>query len=96
VVLFDRADAEIVAKCREIGAAGLIAGGVDLQDVLDPNLGFTLVMTEAFGASTMSEELLGALSAHEGELTLVDGTTQLRVGVRRPRMILPLPGGRRV
>ena len=88
VAVLERADAAAITKCREVGAAGLIAGGVDLQDVLDPSLGFTLVVTEAFGASTISKELLGALSAHEGGLALVDGTTQLRVGVRRPRIIL--------
>jgi hypothetical protein len=96
VSMLERADADAIANCREVGVAGLIAGGVDLQDVLDPDLGFTLVVTEAFGASSISEELRGALSAHEGDLALVDGTTQLRVGVRRPRIILPSGGGRRV
>jgi uncharacterized protein (TIGR01319 family) len=96
VAVLERADAAAIAKCREVGAAGLIAGGVDLQDVLDPSLGFTLVVTEAFGASTISGELFDALKAHEGGLALVDGTTQLRVGVRRPRVILPSGGGRQV
>jgi uncharacterized protein (TIGR01319 family) len=96
VAVLEQADAAAVAKCCEVGAAGLIAGGVDLEDVLDPNLGFTLVMTEAFGASAISGELLDALKAHEGELALVDGTTQLRVGVRRPRIILPSGGGGQV
>jgi len=93
VAVLERADADAIAKCRQLGAAGLIAGCVDLRDVLDPNLGFTLVVTEAFGASSIPEELAAALSAHEGELALVDGTTQLRVGVRRPRIILPSTGG---
>jgi len=89
VAVIERADTSAVARCREAGAAGLIAGGVDLRDVLDPQLGFTLVVTEDFGASSISGELLNALRAHEGKLALVDGTTQLRVGVRRPRIILP-------
>jgi len=29
------------------------------------------------------------LRAHEGRLALLDGTTVLRVGVRRPQVILP-------
>jgi hypothetical protein len=66
---------------------------VDLEDVLEPQLGFTLVMTGAFGASSIAKELHTVLSAHEGGLALVDGTTQLRVGVRRPRIILPSGGG---
>jgi uncharacterized protein (TIGR01319 family) len=90
VAVLEHADAETIAACREKGAAGLIAGGVNLGDVLDPDLGFTLVMTGDFGASAMEGELLAALSSHEGRPVLIDGTTQLRVGVRRPRIILPL------
>ena len=89
VAVLDYADSAAITECRETGAAGLIAGGVDLEDVLEPQLGFTLVVTGAFGASSMSKELMDVLSAHEGRLALVDGTTQLRVGVRRPRIILP-------
>ena len=89
VAVLERADAAAIAECRETGAAGLIAGGVDLEDVLEPQLGFTLVVIGAFGASSMAKELMDILSAHEGRLALVDGTTQLRVGVRRPRIILP-------
>jgi hypothetical protein len=93
VVVLERADAAAIAECRETGVAGLIAGGVDLEDVLEPQLGFTLVVTGAFGAASISKELHTVLSAHEGRLALVDGTTQLRVGVRRPRIILPSAGG---
>jgi uncharacterized protein (TIGR01319 family) len=92
VVVLEHADAAAIAECRETGVAGLIAGGVDLKDVLEPQLGFTLVVTGAFGASSIAEELRTVLSAHEGRLALVDGTTQLRVGVRRPRIILPSEG----
>ncbi len=93
VVVLEHADAAAIAECRETGVAGLIAGGVDLVDVLDPQLGFTLVVTGAFGASSIAKDLHTVLSAHEGRLALVDGTTQLRVGVRRPRIILPSVGG---
>ena len=93
VAVLERADAAAIAECRETGVAGLIAGGVDLEDVLEPQLGFTLVMTGAFGASSIAKELHTVLSAHEGGLALVDGITQLRVGVRRPRIILPSEGG---
>jgi uncharacterized protein (TIGR01319 family) len=94
VAVFEHANTPAIARCREVGAAGLITGGVDLEDVLDPKLGFTLVVTEGFGSSSIAQELLDALSSHEGRLALVDGTTQLRVGVRRPRIILPSVPGR--
>lgn len=89
LALFEFVDAGVIAECRERGAAGLITGGVDLEDVLDPVLGFTLVMTEGFGARSMDAGLLDVLSSHEGQDVLADGTTQLRVGVRRPRIIVP-------
>ena len=93
VVVLEHADTAAIAECREAGVAGLIAGGVDLKDVLEPQLGFTLVVTGAFGASSIAEELHTVLSTHEGQMALVDGTTQLRVGVRRPRIILPSEDG---
>ncbi|MBN2565017.1 MAG: glutamate mutase L, partial [Candidatus Eisenbacteria bacterium] len=89
VAVLEHADEAAINECRQKGAAGLIAGGVNLRDVLDPKLGFTLIVTEGFGASSMGEELSAVLEAHEGHRALIDGTTQLRVGVRRPRIILP-------
>jgi hypothetical protein len=89
VAVFEFADADVIGECREKEAAGLICGGADLEEVLDPVLGFTLVMTESFGARSMDAGLLEALSSHGGEDVLVDGTTQLRVGVQRPRIIVP-------
>ncbi len=89
VAVIDHADAAVLDACREAGVAGLIAGGVDLEDVLEPGLGFTLVVTGEFGSSALAEDVRATLMAHEGRLALLDGTTQLRVGVQRPRIILP-------
>lgn len=89
IVVLDHVDADAISACRETGVAGVVAGGVNMKDVLDPDLGFTLVATGDFGTTTIAPDVREALAAHEGRLTLVDGTTQLRVGVRRPRVILP-------
>jgi hypothetical protein len=70
-------------------ASGVIVGGINLNDVLEPNLGFTLVVLEGFGKRQVAGELRQILQAHEGKIALVDGATQLRVGVRRPFIILP-------
>jgi hypothetical protein len=78
-----------VSRLRDAGVAGLITGGTDLKGVLDPHPGFTVIVTEGFGARPMAPALRRVLEAHEGRLALVDGTTQLRVGVRRPKIILP-------
>jgi hypothetical protein len=89
VAALERLVAPAIAECRQAGVAGVVAGGVDLKDVLDPHLGFSLVVTGDFGSSAMDGEVAHVLAAHEGRLALIDGTTQLRVGLRRPKIILP-------
>jgi hypothetical protein len=89
VVVRDFADAAVVAQARERKPAALVCAGVNLADVLDPCPGFTVVVLNGFGEHRLSDELRQLLAAHEGRLVLADGTTQLRVGVVRPRVILP-------
>jgi hypothetical protein len=79
----------LLAEARSRRASGVIAGGVNLSDVLLPNLGYTVVVLEGFGECQVGDEVQRILRAHEGRIALVDGTTQLRVGVRRPLIILP-------
>ena len=79
----------MLARLKEERVAGLIVGGVNLQDVLDPHPGFTVVVLQGFGEQKIAPETLDLLKAHEGKLALLDGTTQLRVGVKRPQVILP-------
>ena len=89
VVVADFADAKMLARLKEARVAGLIAGGVNLQDVLDPCPGFTVVVLQGFGEQKIAPDVLDRLKGHEGKLALLDGTTQLRVGVKRPQVILP-------
>lgn len=89
VVVADFADAKMLARLKKERVAGLITGGVNLQDVLDPCPGFTVVVLQGFGEQKIAPDVLELLKAHEGKLALLDGTTQLRVGVKRPQVILP-------
>jgi len=89
VVVLDFADAKMLARLKERRVAGLITGGVNLQDVLDPFPGFTVVVLQGFGEQKIAPEVLDLLKGHDGKLALLDGTTQLRVGVKRPQVILP-------
>jgi len=89
VIVSDFADAKMLARLKEERVTGLIAGGVNLQDVLDPHPGYTVVVLQGFGEQKIAPEVLDLLKGHEGELALLDGTTQLRVGVKRPQVILP-------
>ena len=83
------AGAGVVAQVEAAAGAGLVAAGVNVADALDPEPGFTLVVTEGFGRREFTPAVKAALEAAVGRLGLIDGRTMLRVGVRRPFVILP-------
>jgi hypothetical protein len=89
VVVTDSAGAGLLARLKESGATGLVTGGLNLKDMLGAEPSFTIVVTGGFGAGKMAPEILSLLKTREGSLALLDGTTQMRVGVRRPKIILP-------
>jgi hypothetical protein len=89
VVVRDFVDAATLAQTKERKAAGIICAGVNLQDVIEPCPPFTIVVLEGFGDQRLTDDVRTILTEHEGRLALLDGTTQLRVGVRRPQIILP-------
>jgi hypothetical protein len=90
VVVTHFADAGLLEQLEDSGVVGLVTGGLDLKDMLGAELPFTIVVIEGFGSREMRPEVRRLLEAHEGKLGLLDGTTQLRVGVKRPRVILPI------
>ena len=76
-------------RAAETGVAAVIAGSVHLADVLAVAPGYTLVVTEGFGGAPLAPDVAEVLAAHEGGFALADGRTELRVGVRRPVVMLP-------
>jgi len=88
IALLSAASREDLARLAETKVAGLIAGSAHLKDVQEADPAFTLVLTEGFGDRAMRPEIADALQAHAGRLALLDGRTELRVGVRRPRVLL--------
>jgi len=58
----------------------------DIQRTSDP--GLTLMVTEGFGTRPMSTPLFELLSARDRQESLIDGTTQLRFPLRRPRLVI--------
>jgi hypothetical protein len=89
VTVTEFAGHDLLEQAREQGAAGVVCAGVNLVDVLPPDLGFTLVVLGGFGRQALPGQLRDLLVGRAGQLCLLDGLTQLRVGVRRPRVILP-------
>ena len=93
---------DAIRKAVEVGASGVVAGGVghiDLKDFMgrdlgvaitgQEKLGITLIITEGFGKMNMSDMTFKLLQKFDGELTHINGTTQIRAGVMRPEIIIP-------
>jgi hypothetical protein len=91
------------ARARELGISALVVGGVhdrDLRDLLGYDLGvaitgtekigFTLIITEGFGTIPMAKRTFDLLSAKTGQKASCSGATQIRAGVIRPEVIIPL------
>jgi hypothetical protein len=99
--------AETMAKAKDVGVAGLVVGGIHDQDLRallgydlgvaitgSEQVGFTLILTEGFGAIPMAAKTFSVLSSHAGAMASISGATQIRAGVIRPEIIIPLKGGR--
>ena len=97
---------EGVRRARELGAAGVIGGGIrdqDLRELLGYDLGvaitgteeigLTVIVTEGFGEIRMAERTFEILADHSGMDASVSGATQIRAGVMRPEIIVPDPSG---
>jgi hypothetical protein len=67
---------------RDLGVA--ITGSEDL--------GITLVLTEGFGPIPMAERTWRLLASRAGQAASVSGATQIRAGVMRPEIIVPVEG----
>ncbi len=85
------------------GVKGIIVGGIhnsDLHAMLgyelgvaitgSESLGLTLVVTEGFGEISMAARTFNLLKAQEGMTASINGATQIRAGVVRPEIIIPV------
>ena len=94
---------DAIQKAVQIGVHGIIAGGIDDADLREllgyelgvaitgsEELGITLVITEGFGSISMAERTFNLLKEREGMKTSINGATQIRAGVVRPEILIPL------
>jgi hypothetical protein len=88
-------------KAGEVGALGIVAGGIidtDLKDFLGYDIGvaitghedlpFSLMLTEGFGEISMAKKTFELLAGLEGRTASLCGATQIRAGVIRPEIIV--------
>lgn len=96
---------EAIRSAIEMGAKGLISGGVsddDLRKVLGYDIGvaitgsekipLALIVTEGFGELPIARRTWELMEQRAGERASVNGATQIRAGVLRPEIIIPFPG----
>ncbi len=54
-------------------------------------IGLTLIVTEGFGEIAMAERTFRLLASRNGAPAAVSGATQIRAGVLRPEIVIPIP-----
>lgn len=97
--------ADAIKKAIRLGAKGIVVGGFDDKDLRDflgydlgvaitgsEELGITLVVTEGFGQMNMAEKTFSLLRSKEGKMACINGATQIRAGVIRPEVVIPMEG----
>jgi hypothetical protein len=105
IVVGSLATAALVETARDFGVSALVAGGMpaeDLRQVLgydigvavtgSETIGLTLVLTEGFGSIPIAQRTFELLKELDGLRASANGATQIRAGVLRPEIIVPLEG----
>ncbi len=96
-------EADAIRRAAELGAVGIVAGGIrdtDLVQYLGRDIGvaitgsedipLSIIVTEGFGTIQMANRTFRLLKSLEGSTASINGATQIRAGVIRPEIIVPL------
>lgn len=97
--------ADALHRAVEVGVKGVIVGGYDAHDLKEflgydlgvaitgtEDKGVTLVVTEGFGQINMAQKTYDLLKNSVGKKTSMNGATQIRAGVIRPEVVIPIVG----
>ena len=95
--------AAALKKAIDNGVKAIVVGGFDDQDLRNflgydlgvaitgsEQKGITLVITEGFGEIPMAERTFNLLKRYVGREVCVNGATQIRAGVIRPEVVIPM------
>ncbi len=96
-------DEKCLKRAEEMGVKGLIIGGLDANCIKawlgyeigvaitgDEDVKTTLIVTEGFGEIAMAGRTFELFQAAQGKRVSISGRTQIRAGVMRPEIIIPL------
>lgn len=99
--------ADALKRAVEVGVKGVVVGGYDAHDLKEflgydlgvaitgtEDKGITLVVTEGFGQINMAQKTFDLLKNCIGKKTSINGATQIRAGVIRPEVVIPIEGGK--
>lgn len=94
---------DAINKALKVKALGIIAGGIndaDLRELLGYDLGvavtgnedkgLTVIVTEGFGKIRMADRTFRLISTQNGRNASINGATQIRAGVMRPEIVIPV------
>jgi len=94
---------DAMVKARTVGIKGVIVGGIEDNDLKkfmgydigvaitgSEKVGLTLIATEGFGKLNMADRTFNLLKSLCGNKASINGATQIRAGVMRPEVIVPL------
>ncbi len=90
-------------KALKMKVKGIVVGGFnynDIKKIIGYDIGVaitgqedvntTLILTEGFGEIHMAKQTFELLKKHEGDVASINGATQIRAGVIRPEVIIPV------
>jgi hypothetical protein len=96
---------DAINRAVRVGARGVVAGGIDGKDLKDflgydhgvaitgsEDKGITVIVTEGFGRIKMADGTFRLLKSRQGRKASIHGATQIRAGVIRPEVVIPLDG----
>jgi hypothetical protein len=103
VVAGSRVTIDAIRKAQAEGVRAIVAGGCDDADLKQllgydlgvaitghEDIGITVILTEGFGEIPMAGKTFELLQHCDGMKASVNGATQIRAGVMRPEIIIPL------
>lgn len=90
-------------KAISVGVSAVVVGGFnyhDLKEILgytlgvaitgSEDIGTSLILTEGYGKIPMGSRSFDILKKHDGNFTSINGATQIRAGVIRPEIVIPI------
>lgn len=101
IVCTNKIDIDFLRRCAELNSKGVIAPSLDYKDIVEfigkeigvaltgsEKIPYPLILTEGFGDFPMNEEYKTFLSKSDGKSAYINGHTQIRAGVVRPKIII--------